>query len=161
MPRGVPNRSRELETTDYLPNLDDSEQVLDYRSLKIELVAQPIVHVSEREFDTAAEAAAFSEEPVVIRVHPTGDENAPPMVPVGCNGEVVWLPRGQPVRLPRKFVESLCRYDVRFSSQRANNPNADEGMVQRKRASQPYPFTVVADKNPKGRAWLERVMRGG
>ena len=84
MARGAP--TRELETTDYLPNLDDSEQVLDYRRLKIELVAQPIVHVTEREFSTAAESAAFSEESIVIRVHPTGDENAPPMVPAWQTG---------------------------------------------------------------------------
>lgn len=152
---------REIESADFLPNLDNNEQVLDYRNLKVTLVALPITPVGEREFKDAIEAEAFMQDQIVIRIHPTGDVNAPPVVPVGCNGEVVWLPRGRPVRIPRKFIESLTRFETGYSTQRAMDPNADEGMVQRTRANQPYPFTVILDNHPKGRAWLERVMRGG
>ena len=83
------------------------------------------------------------------------------MVPIGCNGEHVWLPRGRAISIPRKFIESLARYELSFASEQSKDPNSDEGFVQRQRASQPYPFTVIRDDNPKGRAWLERMMRGG
>lgn len=157
----MPRSQREIESADYLPNLDNNEQVLDYRNLKVTLVAMPVTPVGEREFKDVVEAEAFMQDQIVIRIHPTGDVNAPPVVPVGCNGEVVWLPRGRPVSIPRKFIESLARYETGYATQRAMDPNADEGMVQRTRANQPYPFTVVRDNHPKGRAWLERVMRGG
>lgn len=151
---------QEVESSDYLPDFG-SEKILDYRNLKLTLVAQPIVAVGDREFKDVVEAEAFMQELIVIRVHPTSDINAPPLVPAGCNGEVVWLPRGQPVNIPRKFIESLARYETNYATQRAQDPNADDGMVQRTRANQPYPFTVIHDPHPKGRAWLDRTMRGG
>lgn len=154
-------RTREIESTDYLPNLPQDEVPMSYKNLKITLVAMPVVPVDEREFKTTVEMEAFMQEEIVIRIHPTGDKSAPPVVPLGCNGEQVWLPRGKAVSIPRKFVESLTAYEVSFSTERARDPNSDEGMVQRTAANQPYPFTVIRDTNPKGRAWLERVMRGG
>lgn len=153
-------RARELESTDYLPNLPQDEVPMSYKNLKLTLVAMPVATVSEREFKSTVEMEAFMQEEIVIRIHPTGDKNAPPVVPVGCNGEQVWLPRGKAISIPRKFVESLTSYEVSFSTERARDPNSDEGMVQRTAANQPYPFTVIRDTNPRGRAWLERVMRG-
>jgi hypothetical protein len=153
--------TRELESTDYLPNLDAGEQPVSYRNLKITLVSQQVTPVSEREFKTQAENEAFMQEEIVIRLHPTSDKNAPPVVPVGCNGEQVWLPRGRPISIPRKFIESLARYETSFTSVRTQDPNADEGFVNKASAAQPYPFSVIRDENPKGRAWLERIMRGG
>lgn len=154
-------RQREIESTDYLPNLDQGEQVTSYKNLKLTLVAAPIVPVGEREFKSTAEMEAFMNEEVVIRIHPTGDKNAVPVVPVGCNGEMVWLPRGRAISIPRRFVENLARYETSYTTERARDPNSDEGMVQRTAANQPYPFTIIRDNHPKGRAWLERLMSGG
>lgn len=154
-------RARELESTDFLPNLSQDETPMSYKNLKLTLVAMPVATVSEREFKTTVEMEAFMQEEIVIRIHPTGDKNAPPVVPVGCNGEQLWLPRGRAISLPRKFVESLTGYEVTFATERARDPNSDEGMVQRTASNQPYPFTVLQDRNPRGRAWLERVMHGG
>lgn len=151
----------ERESTDYLPNLDDGEQPLSYKNLKMTASAQPVATVTEREFKDSAAMEAFMQEEIVIRIHPTNDVNAPPCVPVGCNGEQVWLPRGRAISIPRKFIESLTRFETALASERQRDPNADDGYVQRTRASQPYPFSVIQDKHPKGRAWLERVMRGG
>lgn len=154
-------RTREIESTDYLPNLPQDEMPLSYKQLKVTLVAMPVATISEREFKTTVEMEAFMQEEIVIRIHPTGDKSAPPVIPIGCNNEQIWVPRGKAVSLPRKFVESLTGYELAFSTERARDPNSDEGMVQRTAANQPYPFTVIRDTNPKGRAWLERVMRGG
>jgi hypothetical protein len=154
-------RTRELESTDFLPNLDQAEGVLSYKNLKLTLVAPPIVPVGEREFKDVAEMEAFMHSEIVIRIHPTGDKSAPPVVAVGCNGEHVWLPRGRAISIPRKFVENLARYETAYSTERNRDPNSDEGMVQRTAANQPFPFTVIRDGHPKGRAWLERIMVGG
>lgn len=153
--------NRELESTDFLPQLDQGEGVLSYKNLKLTLVAPPIVPVGEREFKTVVEMEQFMHEEIVIRIHPTGDKSAPPVVAVGCNGEHVWLPRGRAISIPRKFVENLARYETAYTTERSRDPNSDEGMVQRSAANQPFPFTVISDPHPKGRAWLERIMVGG
>lgn len=154
-----PGASRELNPMDYAPNM--GEKPISYKAFKRVLSAPAVTPVSEREFKDTVELTAFMEEPVVIRLHPTTDENAEPFVPVGCNGEQAWLPRGVNIEIPRKFLESLCGLQVRFRTERVQDPNAEEGYVQRASASMPYPFQIISDPNPKGRAWIERVMRGG
>ena len=151
----------ERESTDYLPNLDSGEKPLSYKQLKLTIVSMPVATVSEREFKSTVEMEAFLEEEIVIRIHPSGDMNAPAVVPVGCNGEQVWLPRGRAISIPRKFIESLTRYETAYRSEETEGKNNDEGYREVPRASQPYPFTVIRDPHPKGRAWLARVMRGG
>lgn len=152
---------KERESTDYLPNLDDGEQPLSYKNFRMKAVDQPIATVGDREFKNTVEMEAFLQEEVMLRIHPTNDVNAPPFVPVGCNGDQVWLPRGKAISIPRKFIESLARYEAALTTEQQQDPNADNGYLQRTRASQPYPFAIIQDRHPKGRAWLERIMRGG
>ena len=155
------NHRREVESTDYLPNLDAGEQPLSWKDLKLTMVARSVATVGEREFQSSVDMEAFMHEEIVIRIHHSGDKNAPPLVPIGCNGETVWLPRGKAISIPRKFVERLCAYELSYSTETARDPNSNEGMTQRIRASQPYPFAVIREHNPRGRAWLERLMVGG
>ena len=154
-------RSHSYESTDLLPPPSEFADVPSYKNFKVTLVAAPIMPISEREFTDNIELSKFMEEELVIKVHETSDQNAPPWVPVGCNGEQVWLRRGTKIRIPRKFVECLTRYDTAFTSVMVADPNADEGRVQRPRAYQAYPFEVLHDPSQKGKAWLSRVMRGG
>lgn len=152
-------RTAPVESLNFVPNM--GEKPISYKAFRRVLTAPAVTPVSEREFRDTAEMAAFMEELVIIRMHTTTDVNAEPFVPVGCNGEQTWLPRGVPIEIPRKFIESLTGLTVSFRTERVQDPNAEEGFVQRASASQAYPFEILSDPNPKGRAWLARVLRGG
>lgn len=149
---------REIHSSDYVDA--GPREPLDWRVLRN---GSPQVEtITEREFKTVEEAEAFMAELVDIEVHRSTDPNASPQVPVGVNGDKLWLPRGTPVRLPRKFVEVLARsQEASFRTDTNPDPQADEGKIIRRTNGQSFPFSVLRDPNPRGRAWLERVTREG
>lgn len=150
--------NQEIHSTDFVES--GQRQPLDWRVLRTG--SPQIETITEREFKTTAENEAFMEELVVIEVHRSTDKNAVPQVPVGVNGDKIWIPRGLPVRLPRKFVGVLAQsQEAAFRTDDNPDPNADEGKVIRRTNGLVYPFSVIRDDNPRGRAWLERVTRGG
>lgn len=119
--------------------------------------------ITEREWKTAEEAERFYNERLDIEVHQTNDKNAPLFAEAGVNGHMVWFPRGVAVRgVPRKFVESLARsQDRTYKTMQVSNPNADDQMRTTTSKASCYGFSVLRDPNPRGRSWLERVMREG
>lgn len=153
-----------LHTDDYL---DAEEDVLDMMQANTAHLVANMTTIGEREFDMRAaeginEYEKFMEMGVVISVNETTDDNAPPLVGVGVNGDVRWLPRGPKIRLPRKFLEVLAKAQERkIKSERNPDPGAEEGMNIKKRNAQAYSFSVIHDPHPKGRAWLERITRQG
>lgn len=79
---------------------------------------------------------------------------------MGSNGAKGWIPRGRPVKIRREFVASLIQSQPSdFRTVKNPDANADEGMMVRRTTSMAYPFTVKLDPSPKGRAWLERMMK--
>lgn len=119
--------------------------------------------VSEREWKTAEEAERFYNERLDIEINQTSDRNAPLFAEVGVNGHMVWFPRGTRINhVPRKFVEALARsQDHSYRTIQEKNPDADNQMRTTRVRATAYGFSVLRDPNPKGRAWLERVMREG
>jgi len=134
--------------------------VLDFMTIR---TGQPQIEPEKaREWKDLAEAESFMNEPLVIQIHTTNDKNAPPSVYVGLNGEGGWLPRGLKIRLKRKFVERLAQsQSASFQTKSNPDPHADEGTNVLRSSGQEYPFEVLQDPNPKGRAWLARVTRQG
>lgn len=99
----------------------------------------------------------FMNEPVTIRVHATTDSNQPPHLIVNCNGVNQPIQRGVPTVVKRKYVEILARmkevrYQQRFDPREPdrNEMLSSEGLS--------YPFDLVDDKNPRGRAWLQNIL---
>ncbi len=119
--------------------------------------------ITEREWKNAEEAEKFYNERLDIEVNQTNDKNAPPFAEAGVNGHMVWFPRGVRINgVPRKFVEALARsQDTTFKTQQVRDPNADNQMQTLRNRATCYGFSVLRDPNPRGRAWLERVMREG
>jgi hypothetical protein len=150
--------ARETQSTDFINR--ETEGALSWTHL---VVGSPTIEaVPEREFKTVAEMEQFMNEEITIVVHKSPDRNAPPRVPVGLNGQTVWLPRDVPIKIPRKFVGVLAQaQEADFQTLDDPNPNADEGKYVTRRNSQSHPFAVLRDPNPKGAAWLRRVLREG
>lgn len=115
------------------------------------------------EFDKngkSIELEKFMQEGVVVELHTSTDPNAAPVVFVGCNGDTRWLPRGVPIKIPRKFVERLAQVkEARFKTTENPDRSADNSMQTKRTQASPYGFSVIRDPNPKGRAWLEAVRR--
>jgi hypothetical protein len=146
-------------------NSDDvfgGDGVLDYTSpgALMRSLSPSIEPVTEREFADKAEYERFMQDPVVIVIHKTAERHEAPSVMVGNNGNQAWLPRGQKIKVPRYFVETLARSQTRqYATEADQDPNAAFGMRVRRFGGLAYPFSVVADRHPKGDAWLQRVMR--
>lgn len=150
--------ARVTESLDHVSR--ELDGVLDFTTIR---TGQPQIEaVDSREFKDLAEYEAFMQEPLVIRIHTTNDKNAPPSVYVGLNGEGGWLPRGQKIRVKRKFVERLAQsQSASFQTKNNPDPNADEGTYVQRSSGQEYPFEVLHDPSPKGHRWLARVTRQG
>jgi uncharacterized protein (DUF2342 family) len=155
--------TRELEAADFLNKEHDG--AVDFaQAAAVNLVAGgQIEPITEREWKDQAEAVAFMQEPLTIHIHTSSDKNAPPAAMAGVNGRTVWFRRGTTYKnVPRCFVESLLRsQSTTYRTQQVRDPNADEQMQTMRTTSMDYPFSVVHDPNPKGKRWLERVMREG
>lgn len=107
--------------------------------------------------DYAAELA-FMEEPVEVLVHESTDPNAEPIIDLYCNGVPQRLLRGEPQVVKRKYVQILA--DARQTSMTTTVRREGDGVVNRinKHSGLRYPFSVQADRNPKGREWIKKVL---
>lgn len=115
---------------------------------------------------------AFGEEPVTIRIEPSSERNAATAHPVWVNGkgaevfqnnrwdEITYLPTGRALITKRKYVAVLAsaKFD-RITTE------VEEATVERPRneikrfTSSNASFSVLEDKNPKGRDWLTELIR--
>jgi hypothetical protein len=117
-------------------------------------------------------ALDFAEDPVTIRIEPSGEKYAQKFVDVWCNGKGaeilingVWremkvLPIGMVVTTKRKYVEILARskhtsVTTKVSDEDSEHPtNAIERFTSSK-----SPFSVIEDRSPKGPGWLSGVLQ--
>jgi len=121
---------------------------------------EPIIETvaESRDFSKLAADEAFMNELVTVMVHSTTDENQPNHVVVNCNGMNQPLIRGVPTTVKRKYVEILARMKETKYTQVTRNPSAPDQIDMVARHGLSYPFDLVEDKNPRGRAWLQNVL---
>ena len=102
------------------------------------------------------EELAFMDEYLEILVHESTDKNAEDPIPVGCNGVHVFLKRGVPTKVKRKFVNHLIAKSTRVSTPEYTNPAGERAFKIVQQQGLKYPFDVLHDPSPKGREWLTR-----
>ncbi len=119
----------------------------------IESVTEPIMSDHTQQL-------LFMEDPITIQLHDPQDNNPEPVVPVGVNGKVLYLQRGQQHTIARKFVEVLARARrVNYTTQDAVTPDGSRTMVLRSATTLQYPFTVIHDPaGAVGIEWLRAIM---
>lgn len=115
--------------------------------------------VSEsKDFSQLAADESFMNEHVTVLVHSTTDENQAPHIVLNCNGVNQPVVRGVPTKVRRKYIEILAR--MKETKYRQHTPNASEPdrteMIARSALA--YPFDLIEDANPRGRAWLQNVL---
>jgi hypothetical protein len=129
---------------------------------KVHVPQEPDVEtVSESDLSQLAGDEAFMNEAVQIRLATTTDPNAPPHAVVTVNSSLnrAVIPRGRPVWVKRLHVEVLARMrETRYTQPSRNMMDPESGNALLPQHAQVYPFEVLKDNNPRGRAWLERVL---
>jgi len=110
------------------------------------------------DFRQLAADEAFMHELVEVMVHSTTDENQAPSVIVNCNGTNQVIIRGVPTMIRRKYLEILARMKETKYSQVTRNASAPDQIDMIARHGLAYPFELLNDSNPRGRAWLQNVL---
>jgi len=127
-----------IEILDDTPTVDTVSQVVDLREL--------------------AASEMFMNEMVEVMVHSSTDENQSPHVILNCNGTNQPIMRGVPTRVRRKYVEILARMKETKYSQVTRNAAAPDQIDMIARHGLAFPFEMLSDENPRGRAWLQNVL---
>lgn len=111
----------------------------------------------DRALKQLVEEDTFMEEPVEIMIHQGYGDSDPDHVVLNCNGTNMVVFRGVATTVKRKYVEILARMSETRYSQRRHPINLDQSDLI-PRTGLVYPFDVVTDENPKGRAWLRAII---
>lgn len=103
----------------------------------------------------------FMEEKVTVIVHQQGESRYPePAISVWNGGTHQLFPRDHEVTCARKFLEVLARAKVAtYGNQEYINEEGIRAQKYPKRVAHKYPFSVIRDDNPRGRAWLARIFQ--
>ena len=144
--------------TENLEYQDDEFEIPAYGSIEVEEKRiEPVDSPMESE---RAQLLAFMEEQVTIQLHDPQDNNPEPIVPVGVNGKVLYLQRGQQHTLPRKYIEVLARARrVNYRTEEGRAADGSMTTVLKTTTTMQYPFTVIHDPSgDKGIEWLKRIM---
>ncbi len=106
-----------------------------------------------------AAALAFNEEMVCVMVHDTGDDTETPMPLITVNGVNQYFQRGRKQWVKRKFVERLARLKhTNYTQIKDKDENGDVTYINIPHTNLLYPFQMLADRHPRGHAWLEHVL---
>lgn len=101
---------------------------------------------------------AFMNEQVRIRLQESAVEGSLEIETPNVNGVNQPILRGVPVWVKRKYVEALARSTVTNYRQETRDPRAPDDIRMVPKTAPSYPFEVLEDKNPKGRAWLDAIL---
>lgn len=101
----------------------------------------------------------FMQELVVVNVYPDGQQGALDVILITVNGTNQGIIRGKDQRIKRKYIEALARSRIINYVQEVPDPTKPENIQMKPLAGLTYPFNVREDKNPRGPAWLDSILR--
>lgn len=124
----------------------------------VNVTSDQSIEIPTHEFARAINEEAFMNEIVVVEVAETTNENEPPSFVLTVNGLHQPVFRGNATPMRRMFLEVLARCKESKYSQHQISANEPDKIELRQRTALAYPFQVLEDPNPKGRAWLRAVL---
>jgi hypothetical protein len=105
------------------------------------------------------ETERFMSQKIDVVLHDSSDENDDDFVQVQVNGKTQMFLRGITQTVRRFYVEALARSKRTTYKQNLDDRLGEAGVnALRARNSLNYPFSVVHDPDPRGRAWLQQVL---
>ena len=120
---------------------------------------EPIESNPRRYSNDKLKMLAFMEEEVTVRMAESTNPNDPPVIGPIINGGVrQYFLRGVDQEVKRKFVEVLARAKgTRFIQEPIQDGLGVTGYRMVPQTAPLYPYAVVDDRNPEGRAWLQAI----
>lgn len=132
------------------------------RTLNLDEIGDPgpVERVTENDIVTGQyELEVFMNEPVTVMVHKDTRPGSLDVVTVNVNGVNQNIIRGHNQNIKRKYLEALARTRTTVYRQNVRDANRPEAIDMKEDNELTYHFVVVEDQNPKGRPWLERILR--
>ncbi len=115
--------------------------------------------VTDYDPKVAVDMEAFMNEQVTVNVYPDGMPGALDVIVVTVNGTNQPIIRGRDQKIKRKYVEALARSRVTNYVQEVADPTRPENIHMKPLSALTYPFSVREDRNPRGLAWLDAILR--
>lgn len=110
-------------------------------------------------FADKAAAEAFNAEILTVVVQTTTNPNDEPIPCVRVGGVTQYFMRGVKQKVKRMFVEGLARAKpVSVDTREITDQDGFRATRVDTRIGLKYPFSVLHDPNPKGAAWLEKIL---
>lgn len=101
----------------------------------------------------------FMAEKLLIHVHDAPHEDDPQFVEVTVNGIYECIPRGETKEISRAHVAVLAAAkQMRVEQKKIVNSDGSAGYAERAVLRLSYPFSVMHDPNPRGPAWIKKIM---
>lgn len=148
-------RSRTLDTSDSTSAADNPFGIGEIKTAGVEIES---VSATDKELRKIAADEKFLNEQVQIRIHEDATEGALDIITPNVNGVNQPIVRGHAVWVKRKYVEALARSISTGYKQVTPDPRNPDDIRMVPKTVPSYPFEVLQDKNPKGRAWLEAIL---
>lgn len=102
----------------------------------------------------------FMAETLEVHLHEPTNESENTHAYVGVNGDAMWLVRGGTYMLKRYHVALLATAKAgRVKQSKVIAPDGSQSYIDTEVTSLAYPFTVIADPNPRGGAWLRETLK--
>lgn len=109
-------------------------------------------------YQDKADALAFMEETVIVRIQESPDKNDENPIEIGVNGRMVVLWRGVDYILKRKYLERLIRAKpTRVEQKAVTDHEGAKSFAYSRKTSFKYPFQIMRDDNPLGADWARKV----
>lgn len=167
MPRAAQTARRTTSTHDVNPKAREGFGLDDvvHGGTDIEVIQ------AGKDFQKLVDDESFMHETLEVRFHETGDANAPKIIEVGVGispsdgskkgGRDVrrGFLRGVIYKMPRYMVEVFAHAKVTSLTQQQGPSGRPDDIVNVEKHAFFYPFEVLSDPNPRGRAWLEKVLK--
>lgn len=116
--------------------------------------------IEDPAFQAKAEYMRFMEEPVRVYIQESNGDFDESSFTIWVNGRPETFTEGQEKTVARKYLEGLARAKkTTYRNSRKTRDDGENFYQYIPRTGVRYPFAVVEDRNPRGRAWLEAVLR--
>lgn len=126
---------------------------------ELDLDIPRVTDVDSPEFKQKAEYEAFMREKVKIHIQTTSEKDADQFFDVSVNGRSRTFFRGETCTVARYYVEGLAHAKpLHYENQKVIGLDGAEDYKYPVRSGLRYNFSVMHDPNPRGAAWLERLI---
>ncbi len=102
---------------------------------------------------------AFMHDMLLVVVQPSELDEAIELPCVSVNGQNQYFIRGREQWVKRKYVEQLVRSTITTYTQDTPDSSKLEGIRTIPKKGPKFPFVVLKDPHPDGKAWLENIQK--